>query len=335
MWLTELSSTATTLFDGTFTANIQVGADNAATDAFNRVAVGAASFINAQTANLGTTGATAISTTIRSGTDESGVAAADVTINGTDIGAVGKGGNGSYAANIAQAITNADSDVTTTVNASTLATGALTAITQGSSGTYTLSINDVSIFAADATAISTAEMDDAIDSKQSELAALGITYTGDAASGFTFTRADGGNINMVEQAGTAAIGAGTGFANGLANSNGTTALTTAGYGSVTLASDFEIVIGGSDTTTIGQASAGTISAAAGTGTALSAIDLQDENNSQTALTSIDSALNTVNLARSNLGANYSRLDSVSSSLASHGRELHGRSQPGSGRRLRG
>jgi flagellin len=48
---------------------------------------------------------------------------------------------------------------------------------------------------------------------------------------------------------------------------------------------------------------------------LTSIDLQDENNSQTALTSIDSALNSVNLARSNLGANYSRLDSVSSSLA--------------------
>ena len=303
-----------TLFDGNFTANIQVGADNAGTDAFNRVAVGAASFIDAQTANLGTTGATAISTTIRAGTDETGVAAADVLINGTDIGAVGKGGNGSYAANIAQAITNADSDVTTTVNASTLATGALTAIVQGSSGTYTLSINDVSIFAADATGITTAEMDDAIDSKQSELAALGITYTGDAASGFTFTRADGGNINMVEQAGTAAIATG-GFANGLANGNGTTALTTSGYGSVTLASDFEIVIGGADTTTVGQTAAATISAAAGTGTALTSIDLQDENNSQTALTSIDSALNSVNLARSNLGANYSRLDSVSSSLA--------------------
>jgi flagellin len=157
-------------------------------------------------------------------------------------------------------------------------------------------------------------MDNAIDSKQSELAALGITYTGDAASGFTFTRADGGNINMVEQAGTAAIATG-GFANGLANANGTTALTTAGYGSVTLASDFEIVIGGADTTTVGQTAAATISAAAGTGTALTSIDLQDENNSQTALTSIDSALNSVNLARSNLGANYSRLDSVSSSLA--------------------
>jgi hypothetical protein len=128
-------------------------------------------------------------------------------------------------------------------------------------------------------------MDDAIDSKQSELAALGITYTGDAASGFTFTRADGGNINMVEQAGTAAIASG-GFANGLANGDGTTAVTTAGYGSVTLTSDYEIVIGGTDTTTIGQSVADTISAAAGTGTALSAIDLQTEANSQTALTSI-------------------------------------------------
>ena len=39
------------LFDGTFTANIQVGADNAVSDTTNRVSVGASSFINAQTAN--------------------------------------------------------------------------------------------------------------------------------------------------------------------------------------------------------------------------------------------------------------------------------------------
>ena len=60
----------------------------------------------------------------------------------------------------------------------------------------------------------------------------------------------------------------------------------------------------------------TITAGVAAGTALSGIDLQTEANSQTALTSIDAALNTVNLARSNMGAEYSRLDSVSSNLAS-------------------
>jgi flagellin len=305
------------LFDGSaaFTANIQVGADNAVSDSTNRVALGASLFIDARTQTLGTTGATAISTTLTIGADETGVTNNDVTINGTSIGAVGTGTNGSYAANIAQAITNADPDVAVTVGTSTFATGVFTAITQGTSGSYSLDINGVDIFSADTSSITTTEMEDAINSKQSELAALGITVSGDSSNGFTFTRTDGGNINLNEVAGTAAIASG-GFQNALSNSDSTNAVTHAGYGTLTLSSAFDIVIGGNDTTTIGQASAATITSNAGTGTALNGIDLQDETNSQTALTSIDSALNTVNLARSNLGANYSRLDSVSNSLAS-------------------
>ena len=303
------------LFDGTFTANIQVGADNAVTDTTNRVSVGATSFINAQTANLGTSGATAISTTITAGTDETGVAAGNVTINGTDIGAVAKGGNGSYAANIAAAVTGADSDVTATVGQTSMAMGAFTTLTANGGSTYTLEINDIVIHNAQTANIAAAAMDNAINSKQSELSAAGITYTGSAAGGdLTFIRTDGGNINFKETVGTAALASG-GFANG-DDVNATGAVTTSGYGAVTLSSDFRIVIGGTDTTTIGQSTAATISASAGTGTALSAVDLQDETNSQTALTSIDAALNTINVARSNVGAALSRLDSVSSNLAS-------------------
>ena len=303
------------LFDGTFTANIQVGADNAVTDTTNRISVGASSFIDAQTASLGTTGTTSISTTITAGTDESGVTAGQVTIGGDSIGAVAKGGNGSYAANIAQAIEGTDSNVTATVGQTSMAMGAFSTLTADSSSTYTLAINDVTIHDAETANIAAAAMDTAIDSKQAELAALGITYTGSAAGGdLTFIRTDGGNINFVETVGTAALASG-GFANG-DDVNATGAVTTSGYGAVTLTSDFEIVIGGTDTTTVGQSAAATITSGSASGTALSAIDLQDEANSQTALTSIDAALNTVNLARSNLGADYSRLDSVSSSLAS-------------------
>ncbi len=305
------------LFDGSvaYTANIQVGADNAVSDTTNRVSLGSSSFIDSRTQTLGTTGTTSISTTITAGTDETGVTAGNVTINGTSIGAVGKGGNGSYAANIAQAIENADSDVTATVGQTSLAMGAFTTLTADSSSTYTLAINGVTIHDAETANIAAAAMDSAIDSKQSELAALGITYTGSAAGDdLTFIRTDGGNINFVETVGTAALASG-GFANG-DDVNATGAVTTAGYGAVTLTSDYEIVIAGTDTTAIGQSTAATISSGTASGTALSSIDLQDETNSQTALTSIDAALNTVNLARSNLGANYSRLDSVSSSLAS-------------------
>lgn len=309
-----------TLFQGGFTANVQVGADNAVSDTTNRVSVGSSSFINAQTANLGTTGATAISTTFTPGTSQGGVDAGDIKINGVDIGAVPKGGNGSYSANIVAAIQAADSDVVGSVGATSLAMGAFTDFSAVASTQYELKINDITLFTSAAnTAVTAAEIDTAINSKASELAAQGITFSGTAAAGLTFARADGGNIVVSEEGIGGDLANGEGFANTTAQLlDASGAVTTNGYGAITLSSAYNFTIVGvaaNDEDKIG-ATEGTVSAAAGTGTALSAIDLQDETNSQTALTSIDAALNTVNLARSNLGANYSRLDSVSSSLAS-------------------
>lgn len=316
-----------TLFDGTFTANIQVGADNAVTDTFNRITVGGSSFINAQTAALGTTGSTTISTTTNILDSVTGLGTGELTINGVDVGAVGNGSNGSYAANLAAAIQSADSDVTATVGTSSLSLGAFTDFSDGDGNgdaTYTLTINGISIFSAEeANGLADTDMDNAIDSKQSELAAAGITYTGSAVGNdLVLTRADGGNIVFAETVtdATNTAGGGADLAGGFANSDidltaGGDSATIRGYGDVTLTSDFEIVIGGTTPANAGL-SATTVTAGAATGTALSGIDLQDETNSQTALTSIDAALNTVNLARSNIGAEYSRLDSVSSNLAS-------------------
>ena len=306
-----------TLFDGTFTSDIQVGADNAVTDAFNQITVGTNSFIDAQTATLGTTGTTTISETLSAARGVTGLTSGDLLVNGVNVGAVSLGGNGSYAANLAQAIENADSDVVATVGTSTLDMGTdLGAWTDESTGdNISMTINGIDIlenYDSTATALSAAVMDAAIDSKQSELAAAGITYTGDVANGtLSFTRADGGNIVLTN---TIANTAGTaGFANNTFAATGTDR----GFGDVTLTSDFEIVLGTSGGTIANAGTtAQTVSSGTATGTALTSIDLQNAGNSQTALTSIDSALNTVNLARSNIGAEYSRLDSVSSNLAS-------------------
>ena len=306
-----------TLFDGTFTSDIQVGADNAVTDAFNQITVGTNSFIDAQTATLGTTGTTTISETLSAARGVTGLTSGDLLVNGVNVGAVSLGGNGSYAANLAQAIENADSDVVATVGTSTLDMGTdLGAWTDESTGDdISMTINGIDIlenYDSTATALSAAVMDAAIDSKQSELAAAGITYTGDVANGtLSFTRADGGNIVLTN---TIANTAGTaGFANNTFAATGTDR----GFGDVTLTSDFEIVLGTSGGTIANAGTtAQTVSSGTATGTALTSIDLQNAGNSQTALTSIDSALNTVNLARSNIGAEYSRLDSVSSNLAS-------------------
>ena len=305
-----------TLFDGTFTSDIQVGADNATTDAFNQITVGTNSFINAQTATLGTTGTTTISETLSAARDVTGLTAGDLLVNGVNVGAVSLGGTGSYAANLAQAIENADSDVVATVGTSTLNMTDLGAWTDEATGTnISMTINGIDIldsYNATGTNLTAAVMDAAIDSKQSELAAAGITYTGDVANGtLEFTRADGGNIVF-----TNTIGGTVGTAGFLNNTFAATG-TDRGFGDVTLTSDFEIVLGTSGGTIANAGTtAQTVSSGTATGTALTSIDLQNAGNSQTALTSIDSALNTVNLARSNIGAEYSRLDSVSSNLAS-------------------
>jgi len=307
-----------TLFDGTFTSAIQVGADNATSDTFNSITVGGSSFINAQTANLGTTGTTSITRTLAPAMTVTGLGATDLVINGTAVAAAAKGGNGSYAANLAAAVENADSDITATVGASTLTMTELGAfVTESTATTLTSSINGITLIDSldtSGTSVTAAYMDARIDSKQSELAAAGITYTGSVAGGdIVFTRADGGNINFVNSdgSGTAASNTG-GFANAVFKDG-----SASGYGDVVLTSDFEFVIeAGAGTIANSGTTAGTVTSGTATGTALTSIDLQDAGNSQTALTSIDAALNTVNLARSNIGAEYSRLDSVSSNLAS-------------------
>ena len=313
------------LFDGTNTGvAVQVGADNATTATTNQMTIATTSFIDATTGTIGTSTATQGITDVSSIADsqQTDLATGALTINGTNVGAVSLGGNaGSYAANLATAINGAQTYVTATVTgASTLATGIFTGMTfAANTDGYSLAINGVDIVTADTgatTTLSAANFDLALDSQQSALAALGITYTGSAAAGFTFTRADGGNINFAETT----VGAANGVANGFANTDldytqaGDSA-TISGYGVVTLSSDNEFVIGGTAPTT-GGFTAGTQSASvAATGSVLNSTDVTSAANAQTALTSIDNALNTINAARSNVGAMLSRLDSVSSSLA--------------------
>lgn len=298
--------------------DIQVGADNSTTDATNKVNIGSSSLIDARTSALGTTGTTSITTTLAPAITVTGLGATDLVINGTAVAAASKGGNGSYAANLAAAVENADSDITATVGSSTLTMTELGAfVTEGTATTLTSSINGIVLIDSldtSSTNVTAAYMDARIDSKQSELAAAGITYTGSVAGGdIVFTRADGGNINFVNSdgAGTAASNTG-GFANALFKDG-----SASGYGDVVLTSTYEFVIE-AGAGTIGNAgtSAATITAGTPAGTALASISVTSTTNAATALTSIDSALNTVNVARSNIGANHARLDSVSSNLAS-------------------
>ena len=313
--------------------NIQVGADNAVTDTTNRVSIATTALIDAQIASLGT-GSTAVGGSVSetltiASANVADIAATELTINGTALEAVsGATGTGNFAQSLANTIMAADSDITASVGAATFDTGNYTAISNTSTTSdYSLSINGVSIIANAAT-VSAAEMQSAIDAKQGELAALGITYTG-TTSGTTansdnlvFTRADGGNIKFSETT----AGAGddsTGFANGDFTLSGTGTTNTMSVGTVTLASDFAIVVGlGSDNTAgdalkVGATSGGeSFTAATTSSTALASVSLTSEANAQTALTSVDTALDTINAARAELGAVFSRLDAVSSNLSS-------------------
>lgn len=330
--------------------NIQVGADNANADTTNRVDIGTTALIDAQTASLGSGNVAvsgSVSQAITAFSNATAVSATEIEVNGTDIGDVALGGDtGSFAQNIAFAVMQADSDITATVGASTLDLGAFSAIQLAGDGTYASDINGVEIIATTAAnaAITANEYQAALDSKQSELAAIGITYTGSAsgtvANGDTlvFTKADGGNINFGEtitdsstgqgaNTSDASMGAGEGFGNSLSTvaAGATRSATTAGYGTVTLASDFDIVIEAgtaSDSAKIGVGTQGvgaaitTFDTTTTTSTALASVSLTSEANAQTALTSVDTALDTINAARAELGAVFTRLDAVSSNLSS-------------------
>ena len=139
------------LLNGANAINIQVGADNALSDTTNRVSIAQTALIDAQTASLGsgsvaTSGS--VSQTLTIGSDQvAGVDDAEIDVNGTNIGAVALGGDaGSYAQNIAYAVMQADSDITATVGASTLAMGDFTTITfAANANSYTSDINGVTI----------------------------------------------------------------------------------------------------------------------------------------------------------------------------------------------
>ena len=321
------------IFDGAVaarTAVIQVGADSTASSATNALTIGASSFIDARTQTLGTTGASTSTATVTytAGTDTAATGvdtAGDVTINGTDIGTVATGGaTGSYAQALANAIQTADGNVTATVGASTMSMAGGANVGLGTfattvGGTYQLSIGGETVIgAATAAGVTAANVDLGLAAVADELAAKGITYTGTVAGGdLALSSATGRNIVVTETGGTGMTAGG--FQHGANGAVGANTIT--GYGSVTLESNFNIAVAGDDTQ---QLDAGFTTGntqlvepnAAVTGTALNAISIGSTGNAQTALTSIDNALNAVNDARANIGGELSRLDSVSSNLQS-------------------
>ncbi len=282
------------LLDGSFASKaFQVGANVGDTIVLS-------SITNATKAGLGLDDSTA---TVTGTAVTSALNAGDLTINGTDVGAVATGS----AKAIAAAIHTADAAVTATGSTS-VNTGTFNITASSVGDSYTLVVAGVSITGADTgTGITGAIMDAAMTAGggavNTALASAGITMTGSFAAGNkTFIDADGDNVVIS----SSVVGGVTG---GVASGTGTN------KGSITLTSiGKDLTIAGTNTAKAGLTAATT----AATGNTL---DVSTVAGANALITAVDSALSAVNSSRAILGAVQNRFESVVTSLQTSSESL--------------
>lgn len=285
------------LLDGSFTSQVfQVGANVGET-------ITVASIANATKTGLGIdngggvmiTNTTAIVADLQSG---------ELTINGTDVGAVAKD-----AVLMAAAIAETGSNITATAGDTSYNTGAFTAGTAGTAvaDVYTVVVGGVSIAATAATTAGVigSEMNTALTAATAALTAAGITYTGTFSGGdATFKRADGANLVV-----TASLT--TGSATGISIAN-----TGTGYGAIK-----DITSGGEALVIAGTNVADSGLTAGTTAVTTNTLDVSTVAGAALMITAIDSALTTVNGSRGTLGAVQNRFESVVTSLQTSSESL--------------
>ena len=305
------------LLDGSFSAQqFQVGANSGET-------VTIASIASSRTTAIGQSNtATVTGTKVTAA-----LAANDLLINGVDVGAVAKptGETDSLAANIAAAITAADSQVSATVGQSAFAVGAFATVSDaatGDDGVYTLTVEGIDVInrtdvgATGANQVTAANVDTALGLTATTdlLVAAGVSFTGTAAGGdLTFIKTDGSNLNLTETRtlGTGGTPALTG--NGFANLGVTTATGSAEeFGTLTLTSQSAITIAGNTPASAGLTAATTNLVLSGN--TISTTDISTAAGANAAITAVDNALTTINSSRAQLGAVQNRFDSVVSSI---------------------
>lgn len=285
------------LLDGSFTgATFQIGANAGQT-------ITVASVSSARTSALGQSyGASQTGTQLTASTGITG--SGQFTINGTDIYA------GSTIAgdakDIAAAINNAGiSGVTATAQATTAVGTYTKADTAAGTGTLTLNGIAISVNVAGVQATDTSAALAAINANS---AATGVTATNNGGA-LTLTAADGRNISVSWAAGTATASAlsdlGLGGAGVSATNYGSYNLSYTGTAGLTIA-------GTAATGVKGQANATLASAA--TGTAVSNATVLTVSSSNTALSTIDAALQQVAATGAQLGAYQNRFQAAITGL---------------------
>jgi flagellin len=316
------------LLDGSYQdQSLQVGAGNEFND---RIAITIGS---AKSSALGVGGGSSY-TTVLSGTSVGSTAlvAGGLSINGFVVGAanadgVSLGDDASKTSGIAIAgainAVSGQSGVTATVQKTVVtgttvtSAGYATALTTGQ-----ISINGVDIGAIAAAATRAergAQMTAAINAKTSQ---TGVLANFDTTTGaVTLTANDGRNINVgVAAAATAITSAVTGITHTDGNASGTTVLlatsTTRSVVKLSSSGSNGITVAGITSAALASAglTAGYNSATATAGAGVSTIDLTTASGSQTALSTLDKAINTITDMRASMGAYQNRLTASISNL---------------------
>ena len=279
------------LLDGTFTAQqFQVGANAGQT-------ITVAGIASARTSALGIS----YTATVTGAVTTAPLAAGQLILNGNPIQASAAGTAATQTADsawsIAQAINASQGGVVATANAVTVAGAAPGAFGAIAAGTVTINGVDIGAVAAGGSAIvQGANVAAAVNAVS---AATGVTAVANGATGaVTLTAADGRNVVI---AGTQTN---TGFTNG--TTRGTLTLATSGVNPA------PITIAGTAPASAGL-TAGTTSSTL-TGTAISLVDISTVAGANTALSSVDAALQTINSSRAALGAVQNRFSSTIENL---------------------
>ena len=295
------------LLDGSFAnQDFQVGAGNNSDDRIS-ISIG-----NAKANSLGGGGSTGTTTKTSTAVTANALAAGDITINGFAVGASVSDGVSSVASS-ASAIAKANAinavsgqtGITAKANATVVNLAALTSTTQEITPAGALKINGVDVGALSTTAVVAERLLQFIGAINNVSAQTGVVASDSGTAGvITLTAQDGRNISAV----TTAVTGMTGLADLDARSTITLTSST---------SKATVLMGGTATglQKVGLAT-GSVALAA-TSTTLgfvSGVSLATQTDSQSALSVLDRAIDTVTNSRANLGAYQNRFEAAISNL---------------------
>ena len=289
----------TKLLDGSFAAQqFQVGANVGQTITVTQID-------SARTSALGQfTGFQLLNQGI--GTASDTAAAQSITVGGTtkSLGSIANDAKALAAAMNASGI----GGLTATANATSVAS-ATTTVSTTTAGTASLQVNGVTISIA-ATTNGATNRANAVAAINAQSSVTGVSATDDG-TGVKLAALDGRNIT------TASFSAGTATGTTIADFGLAAAATTGSTVNVT----YQAAKGTTGNMTFTGAFNPGAQAIGVTGTAINAIDVTTQAGANTALTSIDAALASVNSSKANLGAIQNRFTSVVANLQSSSENL--------------